>query len=92
MNAAAFGGWEAEAFRALARNTLKGNWSVSRSGIPPDSISKRWQRDDEGKLLEEIQAATPETELSSPGLMRSLPAPAAKGGGIISPARQGWEQ
>ena len=27
-----------EAFRVLARNTLKGDWSVSRSGIPPDSI------------------------------------------------------
>jgi hypothetical protein len=50
--------------------------------IPPDSISKRWQRDDEGKLLEEIQAATPETELSSSGLMRSLRPSAAEGGGI----------
>jgi hypothetical protein len=72
MNAAAFGGWGWK-HPGLARNILKCDWSVSRSGIPPDSISKRWRRDDEGKLLEEIQAATPETELSSPGLMRSLP-------------------
>jgi hypothetical protein len=81
MNSAAFGGWERK-HSGLARNILKCDWSVSRSGIPPDSISKRWHKDDEGELLEEIQAATPERELPSPGLMRSLPPPAAKGGGI----------
>jgi prepilin-type processing-associated H-X9-DG protein len=81
MNSAAFGGWERK-HSGLVRNILKCDGSVSRSGIPPDSISKRWHKDHEGELLEEIQATTPERELSSPVLMRSLPPPAAKGGGI----------
>ena len=72
----------AEAFRAWRETLSKATGPVSRSGIPPGLISKRWQRDDEGELLEEIQAATPERELSSPGLMRSLPPPTAEGGGI----------
>jgi hypothetical protein len=79
-----------ESISGLVRNILKCDGSVSRSGIPPDSISsippdsisKRWHKDDEGELLEAIQAATPERELSSPVLMRSLPPPAAEGGGI----------
>src|SRR5207302_3113731 len=91
MNSAAFGGWERK-HSGLARNTLKDDWSVSRSGISPELF----ERDGRGMTRAGFWRK------SRPGLRReNFPRRSScvrfhhqppKAAEFISPARQRWER
>jgi hypothetical protein len=84
-------------YSGLARNTLRGDRSVPRSGTPQERFGYlrtrfgRWQRGDAGELLEEVQAATRRENFPRRSA-RSLPPLAAEAAAFISPARQRWER